>query len=399
MCVHYNRICKYPNHERGKMNIQHKIYRFGRLILVAFMLFAVAGCAAKSESSGPHVTSTGFVCPEPSPRVEFESTEINIYTWTEYVPADIIDCFGLVYGVDVNVDYFSSNEELYSKVSIGADVNPYDVIHPSDYMIDVLIREGIMQELDESKLPNLKNLDTGLASAYGDTINYVVPYQMGTQAIVYNSETVENPPTSWADLWSPEYENRMVSIDDSRVIIGAALLTLGYSVNSTDETELEEAKQKLLELMPNIRVFDSDSPKTPLLSGEVDLGIVWNGEAFLIQQENPAFEYVFPEEGSIIFYDGMGISANAPHPDISYAWLNYLIQGDVFWIVLVEQPYTNPNAAALEFAKTNHPEAYEAYMASPITNTPADIFAKGHEVEDLAETLLIYDQIWTEIRE
>jgi spermidine/putrescine transport system substrate-binding protein len=385
--------------ERGEMNTQHKIYRLARLILVACLLFAAFGCAAKPANSGLHVTSNGFECPEPSPRIEFESTEINIYTWTEYVPADIIDCFGLVYGVEVNVDYFSSNEELYSKVSIGEAVNSYDVIHPSDYMIDVLIREEIMQKLDQSKLPNLKNLDSGLAAAYGDTINYVVPYQMGTQAIVYNSDTVENPPTSWQDLWSPEYENRIVSIDDSRVIIGAALLTLGYSVNSTDENELQEAKQKLLELMPNIRVFDSDSPKSPLLAGEVDLGIVWNGEAFLVQQENPAFQYVFPEEGSIIFYDGMGITANAPHPDISYAWLNYLIQGDVFWLVLIEQPYTNPNAAALEFAKENHTEAYDAYMASNITNTPADIFAKSHEVEDLGEALLLYDQIWTEIKE
>lgn len=381
------------------MNAGYKTYRLVCLTLTAFLVFVAAGCAAKSEDSESHVTSSGFVCPEPSPRVEFESTEINIYTWTEYVPADIIDCFGLVYGVDVNVDYFSSNEELYSKVSIGADVNSYDVIHPSDYMIDVLIREGILEKLDQDKLPNNKNLDAGLAGAYGDTVNYVVPYQMGTQAIVYNSETVETPPTSWADLWNPEYEGRIVSIDDNRVIIGMTLLTLGYSVNSTDEAELEEAKQKLIELMPNIRVFDSDSPKSPLLSGEVDLGIVWNGEAFLMQQENPAFEYVFPEEGSIIFYDGMGIPVNAPHSDISYAWLNYLIQGDLFWLVLVEQPYTNPNAAALEFAKTNHTEVYEAYMASPITNTPADIFAKGHEVEDLFDALLLYDQIWTEVKE
>lgn len=381
------------------MNIQHKVSRFGRLILVAFMLFAVVACAAESEESSTHVTSTGFVCPEPSPRIEFDSKEINIFTWTEYVPADIIDCFGLVYNVDVNVDYFSSNEELYTKMSFGENVNPYDVVHPSDYMIGVLIREELLQKLDQSKLPNKTNLDAGLVSAYGDTVDYLVPYQMGTQAIVYNSETVTNPPTSWADLWKPEFAGRIVAVDDNRVVIGMALLTLGYDVNSTDEAQLEEAKQKLIELMPNIRVFDSDSPKTPLVAGDVDLGIVWNGEAFLAQQENPAFEYVFPLEGSIIFYDGMGIPANAPHPDISYAWFNYLMQGDVFWLTLVDYPYTNPNTAALEFAKANHTDIYDAYMASPITNTPADIFAKGHEVEDLGTALQLYDQIWTEIKE
>jgi spermidine/putrescine-binding protein len=242
-------------------------------------------------------------------------------------------------------------------------------------------------------------MDAGLLNAYGDTVNYIVPYQMGTQAIVYNSDTVTNPPKSWADLWSPEYKGRIVAVDDSRVVIGMALLTLGYDINTTDKAQLEEAKQKLLELMPNIRVFDSDSPKSPLIAGDVDLGIVWNGEAFLAKQENSAFEYVFPEEGSIIFYDGMGIPANAPHPDVSYAWFNYLMQGDVFWLTLVDYPYTNPNKTALEFAKENHPDVYEAYMASPITNTPADIFTKGHNVEDLGNALSLYDQIWTEIKE
>ena len=378
------------------MNIKQNIVRLG---LVAFLLSTVVACMAKPESSAAHVTSTGFVCPEPSPRVQFESKEINIFTWTEYVPADIIDCFGLVYGVDVNVDYFSTNEELYTKMSFGQNVNPYDIVHPSDYMIGVLIREKLLQKLDQNKLPNNKNLDTGLVSAYGNTVDYLVPYQMGTQAIVYNSETVTNPPTSWADLWKPEYKGRIVAVDDNRVVIGMALLTLGYDVNSTDKAQLEEAKLKLIELMPNIRVFDSDSPKTPLVAGDVDLGIVWNGEAFLAQQENPAFEYVFPEEGSIIFYDGMGIPTNAPHPDISYAWFNYLMQGDVFWLTLVDYPYTNPNAAALEFAKANQTDVYEAYITSPITNTPADVFAKGHEVEDLGIALQLYDQIWTEIKE
>jgi spermidine/putrescine-binding protein len=380
------------------VNIQRKVIRLGRLTLVAFMLFTVVACAAKPEASSSHVTSTGFVCPEPSPRVQFDSKEINIFTWTEYVPVNIIDCFGLVYGVKVNVDYFSSNEELYTKMSFGQNVNPYDIIHPSDYMISVLIREKLLQKLDQSKLPNTKNLDAGLVAAYGDTVNYIVPYQMGTQAIIYNSKTVTDPPTSWADLWRPEYKSHIVAVDDNRVIIGMALLTLGYDVNSTDKAQLEQAKQKLVELMPNIRVFDSDSPKTPLLAGDVNVGIVWNGEAFLAQKEDPAFQYVFPKEGSIIFFDGMGIPIHAPHPDASYAWLNYLMQGDVFWLTLVDYPYTNPNTAALEFAKANHPDVYKAYMDSPITNTPVDIFAKGHEVKDLGSALQLYDQIWTEIK-
>ena len=382
------------------MNTHHKIHRLARSILASVLLIAVTACASGGQpDSDQAVTSSGFVCPEPSPRIAFESKTINIFTWTEYVPADIFDCFGLVYGIEVNVDYFSSNEELYSKVSLGEDVNPYDVIHPSDYMIGVLMREGLLQELDPAKLPNAANLDAGLTAAYGDSLKYVVPYQMGTQAIVYNSETVTTPPTSWADLWNPEYEGRIVAVDDNRVIIGAALLTLGYDVNDTDPAHLEEAKQKLIELMPNIRVFDSDSPKTPLVAGDVDLGIVWNGEAFLTATEAPEFKYVFPEEGSIIFYDGMAISNTAAHTDAAYAWFNYLLQGDVNWLTLVDYPYTNPNKAALDYAKDNQPEVYEAYISSPITNTPAEEFAKGHEVKDLGEALLLYDELWTEIKQ
>lgn len=383
------------------MNTHHKIHLYFRLILSSVLLIVLTACAAGSEpaSTDELVTSNGFACPQPNPRIEFESDTVNIFTWTEYVPEDIFDCFGMVYGVTVNVDYFSSNEELYSKVSLGEDVNPYDVVHPSDYMIGVLIREELLTPLDPSKLPNTANLDTGLTAAYGDTINYIVPYQMGTQAIIYNTETVLTPPTSWADLWNPEYEGRIVAVDDNRVIIGAALLTLGYDVNDTDPGHLEEARQKLLELMPNIRVFDSDSPKTPLVAGDVDLGIVWNGEAFLTQTEDPRFEYVFPEEGSIIFYDGMAIPETAPHPDAAYAWFNYLLQGDTNWLTLVDYPYTNPNKAALEYAKANQPEVYEAYISSSITNTPAEEFAKGHEVIDLGEALLLYDEIWTEIKQ
>lgn len=383
------------------MNTHHKIHLYFRLILSSVLLIVLTACAAGSEpaSTDELVTSNGFACPQPNPRVEFESDTVNIFTWTEYVPEDIFDCFGMVYDVTVNVDYFSSNEELYSKVSLGEDVNPYDVIHPSDYMIGVLIREELLTPLDPAKLPNTANLDAGLTAAYGDTINYIVPYQMGTQAIIYNTETVQTPPTSWADLWSPEYEGRIVAVDDNRVIIGAALLTLGYDVNDTDPGHLEEAKEKLLELMPNIRVFDSDSPKTPLVAGDVDLGIVWNGEAFLTQTEDTRFEYVFPEEGSIIFYDGMAIPETAPHTDAAYAWFNYLLQGDTNWLTLVDYPYTNPNKAALEYAKANQPEIYEAYISSPITNTPAEEFAKGHEVIDLGEALLLYDEIWTEIKQ
>jgi spermidine/putrescine transport system substrate-binding protein len=176
------------------------------------------------------------------------------------------------------------------------------------------------------------------------------------------------------------------------------LLTLGYDLNSTNPAELEEAKAKLREIIPNVKLFDSDSPKTALIAGDVDLGITWTGEAFVAQQENPAFQYVYPAEGAILWQDNWAIPVGAPNLDAVYAWLSYTMQGDVFWLMLRDFPYTNPNKAALEYARENESELYDAYINSPITNTPTTEITRGHRIDDVGEALPLYDQLWTEVK-
>jgi spermidine/putrescine-binding protein len=190
----------------------------------------------------------------------------------------------------------------------------------------------------------------------------------------------------------------MVFLDDSRVVIGFTLLTLGYDPNTKDPAQLEEAKAKLKELIPAVKLFDSDSPKTALIAGDVDLGMTWTGEAFLAQQENPAIQYVYPVEGAILWQDNWAIPASAPHADALYAWLNYTNQGDVFWMMLRDFPYTMPNKAALDYAKSNHTDLYDAYINSPITNTPADAISNGHRIDDVGDATPLYDEIWTEVK-
>jgi len=176
------------------------------------------------------------------------------------------------------------------------------------------------------------------------------------------------------------------------------LLTLGYDVNTTDPAQLEEAKQKLAELIPNVKLFDSDSPKTALIAGDVDLGIVWTGEAYTANQENPAFTFVYPTEGAVIWQDNWAIPAGAPHPDAAYAWMNYTMQGNLFYLMLRDFPYLNPNLAALEFAKENHPDLYDPFMASNVTNPPAEAVAMAHRIDDVGDATPLYDKIWTEIK-
>jgi spermidine/putrescine-binding protein len=275
------------------------------------------------------------------------STEVNLFVWTEYIPQATIDCFEEVYGITVNKDEYSSNEEMYAKLSAGGA--NYDLVLPTDYIVALMIRQGLLQELDKSKLPIFEQLDPNyLDLAFDPGNKYTLPYQAGVDAIVVNTDAVATAPQSFADLWNPEYANRLVMIDDSRAIIGMTLLTLGYDVNTTDPAQLEEAKVKLAELVKGVKLFDSDSPKTALIAGDVDLGVVWTGEAAMAQREVPAVEFIYPTEGPILWQDNYAIPVDAPHTDAAYAWLNYSMQGDNFWRMLDEFPYTNPNLAALD---------------------------------------------------
>ena len=215
------------------MNKKNLYGLLGVLVIASMILTACGGGSAApasdSESEGPKVTSTGFECPEPSPRMEVTSTELNIFVWTEYFPQDMLDCFELVYGIKLNRDEYSSNEEMYAKISAGG--SSYDLVQPTDYIIGLMIRQQLLQELDHSKLPNIGNFDSGWMDQSFDPGNkYTLPYLGGTDSIVVNTATVENIPTSWADLWKPEYAGRMIFLDDSRAVIGLTLLTDRKSV-------------------------------------------------------------------------------------------------------------------------------------------------------------------------
>lgn len=361
------------------------------------LLLAACGTGAPAPTAGPKTTSDGFVCPEPNPKMPVTSSEVNLFVWTEYIPPDTIECFELVYGIKVNRDEYSSNEDMYAKLSAGA--SQYDLVQPTDYIVSLMVRQGLLQKLDRSQLPNFGNFDPNYLNFPFDPGNeYTLPYQAGTDAIVVNTDVVENVPASFADLWKPEYAGRLVMLDDSRAIIGATLLTLGYDVNTTDPAQLQEAEAKLAELAAGIRLYDSDSPKTALIAGDVDLGITWTGEAFLAQQENPAIQYIYPTEGAILWQDNYAIPVDAPHLDTAYAWLNYSLQGDVFWMMLRDFPYTNPNQAALDYAKENYKDIYDAYINSPITNTPPEAIQNGHRIDDVGDATPLYDELWTRIK-
>ncbi len=378
--------------------MKNNLWKLLALLLMASMLLAACGGGQPSaDDGGEKVTASGFVCPEPQAQMEVTSKELNLFVWTEYIPTEWKECFELVYGVKINHDEYSSNEEMYAKLSAGG--TSFDLILPTDYIVSLMVSQDMLQKWDKDKLAIMDNIDSGFKDLPFDPGNvYTIPYMSGTDAIVYNADRVPNPPASWEDLWNPDYAGRLVLLDDPRVVIGFTLLTLGYDLNTKDPQQLDEAKTKLLELIPNVKLFDSDSPKTALIAGDVDLGNVWNGEAFTAQQEDPAFQYVFPSEGTILWQDNWAIPAGAPHLDAAYAWVNYIEQGDMFWMMLRDFPYSVPNKAALDYAKEHQTELYDAYINSPITNTPPEVLANGVFMEDVGEATPLYDQIWTEVK-
>jgi len=375
------------------------------LIALLMAMLVLAACGAPAASTAPAASSDvasvatdgAFVCPPMVEGIDVSSKTLNLFVWTEYIPEDAIRCFEEAYGITVNRSEYSSNEELYAKLNAGG--GNYDIILPTDYLIPLMIRQGLVQELDHANLPVLADINPGYLDLSFDPGNkFSIPYQAGTDGIVVNTDTVETQPRAYADLWNPEYAGDLIMIDDSRAIIGAVLLSLGYDLNTTDEAEMQEAAVMLKELVANVIIFDSDSPKTALVAGDADLGIVWTAESLLAQRENPAIQYVYPTEGVIRWMDNYLIPVEAPNADAAYAWINYTMQPALFWQMLRDFPYNNPSDATLAYAQEHETELYDAYMASNITNPPAEVLEAGHYIVDVGEATPLYDRIWTEAK-
>src|SRR3989304_5733345 len=311
-----------------------------RRVHLAMTLLLAAALAAGCAQAAP-------------PEAPAEEKVLNLFAWSEYVPQALLDGFTEETGIQVNYDAFSSNEEMYAKISAGA--SGYDLIQPSDYWIGVMSREGLLEELDLTKIPNLANVD-------------------------------------------PAYAGKIVLLDAQRQVIGMALLALGYSPNTTDPAELEEAKQLLLQLVPGVRVFDSDTPSTQILTGEADIGLIWNGGGAIAHAENPAIDFIYPQEGTIFWYDNLAMLKGAAHPEAAHAFMDYVLRPEVSLLITAEFPYSNPNAAALALLRSEDPEAYEAYMGFPAMNPPPEALANAFVLEDVGETTALWDEIWTEIK-
>ncbi|MBL8099291.1 MAG: spermidine/putrescine ABC transporter substrate-binding protein [Anaerolineales bacterium] len=365
---------------------------FYMLVLLALVLSACAPAGGQESNTGTESTVTSDRCGDPSQL----ASKIYFYNWVEYIDPAIKDQFKEECGVEVVETNFDSNETLLATLQAGgAD---YDVIVPSDYMVQILIDEGFLMELDFSVITNIANMDDLNVNQYFDPEQkYTVPYFWGTSGFAVDTNAISDYETSWREVFEPTPENcgKISMLDDQRETLGAALMYLGYSLNSTDPAELEEAKNLLIAQADCVRAYDSQTNDDLLITGETVFGHMWTGDAILAGLPDSGgrdgIVYVIPEEGCVIWQDNLAIPTTAPNAYTAMVFINYLHYPEIAAQNAEFVGYGTPNQAAKEFID---PEV----LANPGIYPPPEVEARLQWLEDVGDALQLYDRIWTEFK-
>jgi len=376
-----------------------KVKKILATVLAAAMVsgFALTGCgttlstggAAQSQAPAASTASTAASATAASTASTALSGELNLFVWTEYMPQTVFDEFTKETGVKVNVSTYSTNEDMLAKVK-GSNAGIYDIVVPSDYMVKMMIDQGLLQKIDKPNMTNLSNIDPAYLDQYFDKGNeYSVPYLGGVAALCVNKAKVKDNITSFKQLLDPKYKNSIVALNDFRAVIGATAKSQGFSLSTTKADELAKVKTTLASLKPNIKVLDSDSPKTSMISGETNIGYMWSAEIALAMQESKDFDIVFPDEGCYVFLDNLCIAKGAKNSANANAFLNFIMKPETGKLILTEFPYLSPNKAAVALM----PDSYKNNKAS---NVPSEVIKKGEYVKDIGSDVEKYDTLWTE---
>jgi len=313
---------------------------------------------------------------------EYKNGEVNVLNWSSYIPQNVISDFEKEYDIKVNYGTYSSNEELLAKLT-SSKQGTYDLIFPSDYMVELMIEKAMIQEIEKNKIKNYNNINKiFLNQSYDINNEYSLPFLAATVVIAVDKENIKEEINSYNDLLNDKYRNNIVLLDDQRIIIGLSLLASGYDMNEIKKYKLDVAKNWLLDIKDNVKAFDSDSPKTFLITNEVDIGIMWNAEATIAKQHNNNIEIIYPKEGHAISIDNYVITKGAKNIDNAYLLINYLLRDDVSKRIVEDYPYisTNKNANNMPNHELNR------------------IFKNSNYVKNIGSSISLYDKLWADIK-
>ena len=315
---------------------------------------------------------------------------LTMFTWVDYISDAAVASFQEKYGAKIIIDTFDSNEAMISKLESGA--TGYDLLVPSPYAVEHLATKNLLTKLDHSKIPNLVNLDPAHLTRSSDPkVELSVPYLTAPTVIAYLKSHVKNPQPSWALFARTDLKGRTTLLDDMRAVIGAALKSLGHSLNTLDPAQIAAAVDVVIGWKSNIAKFENEQYKTGLASGEFHLVQGYAGDLITVQQENPDIEIIIPEEGTEFFSDDLCIPISAKNPDLAYQLINHLLDPEVSAENMQAIGYRAPNTAAYRLLS-------EDFRGSRILFPPAELFAKCETIAYLGDKLPLYTAAWEKIK-
>ena len=319
--------------------------------------------------------------------------KVVLYNWADYIPDSVLRSFTKETGIKVEVATFDSNETMFAKLQL-VNGKGYDLAVPTTFFIERMKRADLIQPIDKSKLKNFKNLEpTLLNQAYDPDNKYSIPYLWGSTAVAVNTDEMDaSSITSWKDLWKPEFKDQILLLDDVRDIFLMALKAKGFENNTTNEDEIRQAYEALVELLPNVKLFLSDSPKGPLIQGNVPMGVMWNGETYMAQLELGTVEYVYPNEGVTLWVDSFVIPKGAENVENAHKFIDYVLRADIGKIILEGVGNSTPNRATI-------PLLSEEMRNNPMVVPPAEVIEKGSFHRDLGEVNAIYEKYWQMLKQ
>ncbi len=317
---------------------------------------------------------------------------ITVFNWYDYIDEAVISMFQQETGIEVKYANFTTNEEMYAKLSSGA--GEYDVIFPSDYIIERMIKEGMLETLDMSKIPNAAGVSDWLKKPAYDTEGaYSIPYMWGTVGLLYNTTMMPEPVDSWAPIFDPANQKSVFMLDSIRDSLGLALKYLGYSMNTSDQAALDKAKALLIKQKADgiVKGYLVDEVKDKMVAGEAPMAVVWSGDALYAMSQSDELQYIVPKEGSNVWVDGMCIPKGSKNKELAEQFINFMCRPDIARMNMEYIYYSTPIQAVIDGMDAEE-------KGNETLNPPQDVIDRCEFFHDISGDMAKYDQIWMEIR-
>ncbi len=350
--------------------------------------------ASSATLSSMALSGCGWTLAEvrPKPSSQSSSKQLYIYTWAGYTDQDLLDRFTKETGFKVVADVYDSNEAMLARLQAGGG-GAYSIIYPSDYMVAKMVELGLLRELDRSRLVGMNQLVPRFQNPVYDPANlHSVPLSWGTTGLIYNIQKVKSAPQDWSYLWENQQQlsKRMTLLNDVREVMGAALKMLGYSYNSRDSQQVQQAYEKLAQLKPSVASFTSDAWRPQVLSEDLVLAMCFSSDANEVIEENANLQYVIPKSGTSFWTDTLAIPTTAPNLEGAYAWINFMLKPDVAAQICERLSFATPNQVAFNKLSSKVKDNPNLFPPESLLNLCESIAPVGKFSE-------VYDNYWTQL--